>query len=59
MYSINGRLSKETATTVASQRKQHLICKECGFVLDNMSREFGEKLVCPKCGSTHLEYELD
>jgi len=59
MYSANGRVKKETSNINIPQKKQHLVCKDCGYIMEGMSKEFGENMVCPKCGGHHLEYELD
>jgi len=48
MYSANGRVKKEQASN--TNKKQKLVCKNCDYVFENVSKEFGEKLICPKCG---------
>ncbi len=59
MYSLNGRIKKDTATKVEKkQSRQVLCCNSCGFILRGKSKEFGEELTCPMCQSKDLTYEL-
>jgi Zn finger protein HypA/HybF involved in hydrogenase expression len=59
MYSVNGRVNKTVSNTISiTQKRQSLVCQECGFKLRGVSKEFGIKHMCPKCESTNLEYEL-
>lgn len=60
MYSMNGRIKGETASK-KNKRKSRLVvtCKECGFVLKDISKEFGEEMFCPYCGKNTLTYTLN
>ena len=58
MYSTNGRKNgdKETATTTKSFSSK-LICNKCGFVEEERSAVFGEKVTCNSCMSSDTRFE--
>ena len=53
MFSTNGRIksNKEVGVTII---ENIVICERCCHEFATRKKTFGEKVACPKCGSTKL-----
>lgn len=57
MYSTNGRKKDKNKEVAKTKTSKVLICDTCGYIEVGRVKEFGEEVVCAKCGDTHVRFE--